>query len=117
LYSKEFWNTQYIGKKFKPPLRYAISAVRISGVPVSDVGVLHDKIQQMGEPLYRCLTPDGYAATSDLWLNSDALMRRIDFARFVIHNPFMRKDDRIGQSIKAPDVSVNSMAQTMGYLL
>jgi uncharacterized protein (DUF1800 family) len=35
----------------------------------------------MGEPLYHCLTPNGYANTNDQWLNSDALLKRIDFGK------------------------------------
>jgi uncharacterized protein (DUF1800 family) len=35
----------------------------------------------MGEPLYRCLTPNGYSNTNDQWLNSDALLKRIDFSK------------------------------------
>ena len=31
-------------------------------------------------PVYRCQTPDGYKNTADLWLNPDAITRRLSFA-------------------------------------
>jgi hypothetical protein len=37
-------------------------------------------MNQLGMPLYGCLTPDGYKNTQEAWLNPDALTRRITFA-------------------------------------
>jgi uncharacterized protein (DUF1800 family) len=37
----------------------------------------------MGEPLYHCLTPNGYSITNEQWLNSDALLKRIGFAQLL----------------------------------
>jgi uncharacterized protein (DUF1800 family) len=82
LHSEEFWDAKYAQKKFKPPFRYVISALRASdAVPPGDARLLQGAIGQMGEPLYRCLTPNGYANSNDQWLNSDALLKRIDFAK------------------------------------
>jgi uncharacterized protein (DUF1800 family) len=81
-HSPEFWDTQYTQQKFKPPFRYVVSTMRASGVePPQDTHMLQGIVGQMGEPLYRCLTPNGYAATNDQWLNSDALLKRIDFSK------------------------------------
>ncbi len=80
-HAPEFWDTRYAQKKFKPPFRYVVSVLRASHVePAGDTKILQGAINQMGEPLYRCLTPNGYANTNDQWLNSDALLKRIDFA-------------------------------------
>jgi uncharacterized protein (DUF1800 family) len=82
LHSREFWDPANAQNKFKPPLRYVISALRASGiVPQGNGQIVYGTIGQMGEPLYRCLTPNGYANTNDQWLNSDALLKRIDFSR------------------------------------
>ncbi|MDR3448525.1 MAG: DUF1800 domain-containing protein [Alphaproteobacteria bacterium] len=68
--------------KFKPPFRFVVSAFRAAGVtPSGDTRMLQGAIAQMGEPLYRCLTPNGYANTNDQWLNSDALLKRVDFSK------------------------------------
>lgn len=76
----EFWAPQAVQQKFKPPFRFVVSALRATrSVPQGDTHLLQGAIAQMGEPLYRCLTPNGYANTNDQWLNSDALLKRIDF--------------------------------------
>jgi uncharacterized protein (DUF1800 family) len=81
-HSPEFWDPQYAQNKFKPPFRYVVSAFRAANVtPPGDTKMLQGAIGQMGEPLYRCLTPNGYTNTNDQWLNSDALLKRIEFAK------------------------------------
>jgi uncharacterized protein (DUF1800 family) len=80
--SDEFWDPKYAQAKFKPPFRYVVSALRAAGVvPPGDTKMLQGAIAQMGEPLYRCQTPNGYSNTNDQWLNSDSLLKRIDFSK------------------------------------
>jgi uncharacterized protein (DUF1800 family) len=76
--SKEFWNSR--GKKYKTPYQFVISAVRASGVSVSNVRPLLAAMDQLGMPLFGCLTPDGYKNTEDAWLGPDATTQRIGFA-------------------------------------
>jgi uncharacterized protein (DUF1800 family) len=93
LHSSEFWDTRYVGAKYKSPYRYAISVLRAAGVKLTDqqsnpgLMVAYRQIdqffRQMGEPLYGCLTPDGYKNTQEAWLNSDGLLKRIAFANRV----------------------------------
>ena len=80
--SPEFWDANNFQNKFKPPFRYAISSLRATSfVPTGNLRPLQGAIGNMGEPLYRCLTPNGYANTNDQWMNSDALLKRIDFTK------------------------------------
>lgn len=92
LYSKEFWSLENVQNKFKPPLRYVVSSIRLSGVQPTDFDKVHNAIKSMGEPLYQYLTPDGYSATNERWLNSDALLKRIDFAKQVAGGKFGQGD-------------------------
>jgi uncharacterized protein (DUF1800 family) len=78
--SPEFMDAGTAGAKFKTPYQFVVSAVRASGVPVTNVGPLVNTMSQLGMPLYGCQTPDGYKNTQDAWLNPDALTRRIAFA-------------------------------------
>jgi uncharacterized protein (DUF1800 family) len=81
-HSSEFWDPQYAQNKFKPPFRYVVSTLKANGIaPPGDTKYLQGVIGQMGEPLYRCLTPNGYSNTNDQWLNSDALLKRIDYSK------------------------------------
>ncbi len=79
--SPEFWDQKYVGRKFKTPYEYVLSTVRAQG------GGLNFKTQQilgmlsqLGMPLYRCRTPDGYAMTQSEWLNPEAVTRRVSLA-------------------------------------
>lgn len=81
--SPEFWAEQYRNAKFKSPYRYAISALRASDVHLQDSASalkIQMFLNQQGQPLYQCQTPDGYKNTKEAWLNADALMKRMDFA-------------------------------------
>ncbi len=79
-HSSEFWNAQTDDAKFKTPYQYVVSAVRATGIDVQNFRPIRGVLQQLGMPLYGCLTPDGYKNTEDVWLNPDALTRRISFA-------------------------------------
>jgi uncharacterized protein (DUF1800 family) len=76
--SGEFWDSA--GAKYKTPYQFVISAVRAAGVPVGNVRPLLAAMDQLGMPLFGCLTPDGYKNTEDAWLGPDATTRRIGFA-------------------------------------
>ena len=85
-HAPEFWDPRYYRAKFKPPLRYMVSALRATGIQPSDWKPVQQAISGMGEPLYRCLTPNGYPNTNEHWLNSDALLKRIGISRKVVQN-------------------------------
>jgi uncharacterized protein (DUF1800 family) len=76
--SHEFWDSA--GAKYKTPYEFVISAVRAAGTPVRNVYPLLGAMDQLGMPLYGCLTPDGYKNTEEAWLSPDATTRRIGFA-------------------------------------
>jgi uncharacterized protein (DUF1800 family) len=76
--SKEFWESK--GAKYKTPYQFVISAVRAAGTPVGNVRPLIAAMDQLGMPLFGCLTPDGYKNTEDAWLSPDATTRRISYA-------------------------------------
>jgi uncharacterized protein (DUF1800 family) len=75
---REFWDS--VGRKYKTPDQFVVSAVRAAGVPVGNVRPLLTAMDQLGMPLYGCLTPDGYKNTEDAWLSPDATTQRIGFA-------------------------------------
>lgn len=78
--SPEFMSSSAIGAKFKTPYQYVISAIRASGVQITQIEPVLGALNRLGMPLYGCQTPDGYKNTQDAWLNPDALSRRIAFA-------------------------------------
>jgi uncharacterized protein (DUF1800 family) len=78
--SDEFMAPAAVNAKFKTPYQFVVSAVRAADTPVVNVAPLVGTMNQLGMPLYGCLTPNGYKNTQEAWLNPDALTRRITFA-------------------------------------
>jgi uncharacterized protein DUF1800 len=78
--SPEFWSPQSYRAKVKTPLEFVVSAVRASGAEVTNPGPLIQTLARMGEPLYQMQPPTGYPMRADYWINSDALLDRLNFA-------------------------------------
>lgn len=79
--SSEFWDAASANSKYKTPLQYLVSSIRAAGLPpVERVEPLLHVLEASGQPLYGCLTPDGYKDTRETWFNPDALLYRLNFA-------------------------------------
>lgn len=78
--SPEFWDPKLMDAKFKTPYQYVVSSARATGLPINNIRPLLRTLNQLGQPLYGCQTPDGYKNTEEAWLNPDGLTRRINFA-------------------------------------
>jgi uncharacterized protein (DUF1800 family) len=89
--STEFWDST--GAKYKTPYQFVISAVRAAGVSLSNVRPLLGAMDQLGMPLFGCLTPDGYKNTEDAWLSPDATTRRISFVTELVRGSPGAVDD------------------------
>ena len=86
LNSAEFWSEEaYLGK-VKSPFEFAISAVRALDVDLDDAFVLSNQLAVLGEPLYRKREPTGYSNAGADWLNSAALLARMNFAMALAGN-------------------------------
>jgi hypothetical protein len=57
-----------------------VSAVRASGAEVSEAMPLARQLQNLGMPLYGMQPPTGYSMKADSWVNSSALLGRMNFA-------------------------------------
>jgi len=92
--SKEFWDPQAYRAKVKSPFEYALSAVRAVGGTVDNPLPLARELQKMGEPLYGAQPPTGYSDKADAWMNTGALMNRLNFALALASNkmPGVRVD-------------------------
>ena len=78
--SPEFWDPKTYVAKIKAPFEYVISAVRAVNATVDNPLPIARALQQIGEPLYGAQPPTGYSDKSDAWINSGALMNRLNFA-------------------------------------
>lgn len=78
--SPEFWDTKNQNNKFKTPFHYTVSAYRATGSHIDQAQIVANFLKLQGQPVYACLTPDGYKNTKAAWLNPDGLLKRMDFA-------------------------------------
>ena len=80
LTSPEFLSPDAYRAKVKTPLEFVVSAVRVTGTGVPIARALVGAMQQLGMPLYQCQPPTGYKDTADGWVNTGALVGRMNFA-------------------------------------
>jgi len=78
--SPEFWSVASYRAKIKTPEDFVLSAVRAGGIDVEDPNVVVKAISDLGQPLYGRQTPDGYSMQSTPWVNSSALLERMNFS-------------------------------------
>jgi uncharacterized protein (DUF1800 family) len=78
--SPEFFAADAYRAKVKTPFEFVVSAVRATGADVSDALPLVQAVRQLGMPLYMCQPPTGYADRADAWVNTGALLNRMNFA-------------------------------------
>ena len=72
-----------LGTRFKDPVHYVISAVRLScqSRPIDDVAPIVGQIGRLGEALYGHETPDGYALKAASWNGPGQMEGRFEVAR------------------------------------
>jgi uncharacterized protein (DUF1800 family) len=78
--SPEFWSADAYRAKVKTPLEFVVSAVRASGAEVEDARQLVGTLNTMGMMPYGMMPPTGYSMRSGTWVNSSALLARMNFA-------------------------------------
>jgi len=82
----EFWSPSTLRAKTKTPLEFVVSAVRATGADVQNVQPLTQQLQRMGMPLYQMQPPTGYKMVASAWMNSDALIDRLNFSLGFVAN-------------------------------
>jgi uncharacterized protein (DUF1800 family) len=78
--SPEFWAPENYRAKIKTPFEMTVSAVRAIGAETNGNPAFHRWITQMGEGLFLAQPPTGYPDTSEHWVNTGALLVRMNFA-------------------------------------
>ena len=77
--SAEFNSKEAHRAKIKSPFELAVSAVRALGAEVTVPMQTAQFIAKMGQPLYLYQAPTGYPDRADQWVNTGALLERLNF--------------------------------------
>src|SRR6266481_4998424 len=80
IYSPEFWSREAYRAKIKTPFELVVSTARALGADVDTPMPLVQWTGRIGEPLYQCQPPTGYADKSDSWVNTGALLNRLNYS-------------------------------------
>lgn len=84
--SPEFMAEAARGAKVKTPFEFVVSALRATGAEVRNAAPLVQQLRTLGMPLYGAQPPTGYDDTAASWVNSGALINRMNFAVALVSN-------------------------------
>jgi len=79
-HGSDFWAAENVRAKVKSPLEFVISAVRAVQADPDTTPRLAQVVARLGQPLYLHVAPDGYPERQDDWVNSGALLNRMNAA-------------------------------------
>ncbi|MBA3767619.1 MAG: DUF1800 domain-containing protein [Acidobacteria bacterium] len=77
--SPEFNSPDSYRAKIKTPFELAVSAIRTLNGETNGGPMIHQWIAKMGEPLYGYQAPTGYPDKAENWVNTGALLERLNF--------------------------------------
>ncbi|MGA7855513.1 MAG: DUF1800 domain-containing protein [Candidatus Acidiferrales bacterium] len=80
IYSPEFWSQEAYRAKVKTPFELVASTARALNAEMTITLPLTQWVSRMGEPLYLCQPPTGYSDKSETWVNTGALLNRLNFS-------------------------------------
>jgi uncharacterized protein (DUF1800 family) len=87
LTSNEFLSRGAYQAKVKTPFEMIVSSIRATGAQVDYAFPLAERLdKQLGQPLYRKREPTGYSSANAEWINSAALLERMNFALDLTQN-------------------------------
>ncbi|MEO5589204.1 MAG: DUF1800 domain-containing protein [Gemmatimonadaceae bacterium] len=77
--SNEFYAQQAYRAKVKSPFEVVVSAMRAMNAQPDSTPRTAQMIAYLGQPLFGHQAPNGYPETGDAWMNSGAILNRINF--------------------------------------
>jgi hypothetical protein len=94
-------------EKFKDPMQFVVSSLRLAydGKTLTNYHSVTGWLQQLGEPLYGRVTPDGYPLTEPAWTSSGQMVRRFEIARAIGSGSaglFNGEDNKPGPTVGFP---------------
>jgi uncharacterized protein (DUF1800 family) len=114
--SPEFFAPAAYRAKVKTPLEFVVSVARASGATVMNAQPLAQALRaELGMPLYGCQPPTGYSNTADTWVNTGALLNRMNSALRLVSAG--GRGIRIDTAALVPNVSEASRTQLVDSLL
>jgi uncharacterized protein (DUF1800 family) len=86
LTSQQFWAPEAYRAKVKTPFEFVVSALRATATDVTETQPLLNALNKMGMQIYGMQPPTGYSTNAETWVNSAALLDRMNFALSLVNN-------------------------------
>jgi uncharacterized protein (DUF1800 family) len=105
-HSAAFEHVNSMGKKYKDPVQYVLSSLRLfyGEQPIQDMRPAVNWINQLGEPLYAHLTPEGYGLSAKDWLSADQMVKRFEISRAIFGNTgVLYTNEALAKSLEETD--------------
>ncbi len=83
---KEFFAPENYRAKIKSPFELAVSSIRTLGADTNASGAMIAMLNKLGEVPYGYQAPTGYPDTAEDWVNTGALLERLNFAVAIASN-------------------------------
>ena len=118
IYSPEFWSKDVYRAKIKTPFELVVSATRAVGADADVPFLLVQWTNRIGEPLYQCEPPTGYSDKADAWVNTGALLNRMNFSLALAANRLRGVQVEIepllgGQAASDPHATLDQAIQVL----
>jgi uncharacterized protein (DUF1800 family) len=84
--SSELVSPEAMRAKVKTPFEFVASALRATGADIQQGRAILRSLAELGMPLYFAQPPTGYADRADAWVNTGALLNRMNFALALVAN-------------------------------
>ena len=115
--SPEFWAPEAYRARVKTPFEFVVSSLRATQAEVTDPQALLFVLNKMGQPLYGAQPPTGYSTKSDVWVNSAALLDRMNFGLALATNKLPGTSFSLAQLMNAtPAPAASATAVDAGTL-
>lgn len=112
VHSPDFWADRNVGSKVKSPLEFVVSATRSLGTVPDTLPMLVQAVGKLGQPLFQYPAPTGYPEREQEWVNSGALLARMNFAVTLAARP-----GKLGNSRTGPQVSSEALLDELDRTL
>jgi uncharacterized protein (DUF1800 family) len=109
--SQEFYAPENYRAKIKSPFELAVSAIRAMNGETNNPRQVAQFVAKMGQPLYLYQPPTGYPDRADQWVNTGALLERLNFGLALSANKIL------GTTIDAKSFSSSGGAKNEQQLL
>lgn len=111
--SPELFAAENYRAKIKTPFEMTVSAVRALNADTNGGPQFHRWLAQMGEGLFMAQPPTGYPDTAEHWVNTGALLARMNFALALAGNKI--PGTRVNLKTQLPGTNAASATQTVDH--